>query len=617
MPRGGTITSYFWDFGDGSPTINTTNPVVTHTFTAYGSHTIALTVADSESLTGSISILLTVREYPVASFTISLSPQRNVSVIFDASASEPRGGTIVYYSWNFGDGNITTVSSSTITHIFKNIGIFTVKLTVIDSENLNNSKSKSIVVAPAYPIASFTYTPQKPLKEQSIIFNASASYDPDGWISSYKWDFGDGTVTTVASKIIEHAYYAIGIYNVTLTITDNEGYTSSVSNQVEVVAYPRAIFTWSPFYPKVSQPTMFNASDSTAGSGVIVSYRWDFGDGNVTTVSYATIIHVYNTYGSYTVSLTVTNSKGLSSSTSQRVDVYGEPVANFTWEPNKPVIGQLVTFNASISQPSGGLLRSCIFWWDFGDGTPPHEVWYDPVVTHEYSSFGLFNVTLRVTNAGGVSNTSSKQLNVLSPPTAEFTWTPQSPYVYDIITFDASASMSNDVVIVSYNWTFGDGNVTVTTDPSVTHYYASGGDYTVVLDVANSDGLSDTISKTIDVTAATTPLASFTFSPSLPGVFEQIAFNASGSTPRGGELVTYMWNFGDGNTTTIDRPLITHAYQVAGNYTVMLNVTNTAGFWNTISNQIQVMPLSGPTANFTWSPAFPYLNSTVTFDSSS
>jgi len=618
LPKGGTITSYLWDFGDGAPTINTTNPVITHIFTVYGSHNVTLTVADSEGLTGYISKLLTVREYPTASFTHYPFPtQRNVSITFDASASEPRGGTIVLYIWNFGDGNITTVSIHTITHVFKTTDIFTVELTIIDSENLMNSISKGLIVVPASPVASFTYTPQKPIKEQTVIFDASASYDPDGWIYSYTWDFGDGTGTTITTETVEHVYYELGIYNVTLTVTDYDGYASSILRQVEIVAYPQASFTWSPFYPQVSQPAIFDASGSTAGSGVIVSYRWDFGDGNITTVSNATISHIYSTYGSYQVLLTVTNSKGLSSSTSRTLFVFGEPMAYFTWEPSIPLVGQTVTFNASTSQPSGGSLLGCSFLWDFGDGTPPVLIRKNPVVTYQYQTGGLFDVTLTVTNTGGVSNTTYKQLTVLSPPTAEFTWTPQSPYAYSTVTFDASASTSNGAIIVSYNWSFGDGNVTVTTDPLVTHYYTNGGNYTAALNVTSSDGLSDTISKTIDVTAATTPLASFTFSPSSPSVFEQIAFNASGSTPRGGELVTYMWNFGDGNTTIVDSPLMTHAYQVAGNYTVMLNVTNAAGFWSTTSKQIQVMPISDPTANFTWSPPMPYVNSTVTFDASS
>jgi len=617
LPRGGVIISYSWNFGDGSPLVNTTNAVTTYTYSTFGNYTVTLIVADSEGLAGSISKLMTVREYPTASFTYSpFPPQRNVPTTFDASASVPNGGTIVSYRWNFGDGNITTVTSPKITHVYKTTGIFTVTLTVTDSESLNNSVSKSLWVVKAYPVASWTYAPSKPIIGQTVTFNASASYDPDGWIASYRWDFGDGNITTVTTSIIYHKYTAIGSYNVTLTVTDNDGYTSAASSTIRVCAYPTASFTWTPYpYAQEFKPVYFNASASTPGSGIIVSYQWNFGDGNITVVSDPYITHVFNTFGSYQVTLTVVNSDELSKSKTQQLNVFGVPVANFTWTPSTGIVDQTIIFDASSSQPKGDYIVWCI--WNFGDGTPIVSRRYNSTATHSYATYGQFTVTLNVTNNGGLSNTTSKILTVISPPHAEFTWTPQSPYAYDDVTFDASASNPNGATIVGYTWNFGDGNVTETAYSWVTHRYLIGGNYTVTLNVTSSNGLSHVISKTISVAPATSPLASFNFYPSLPGVYEQIAFNASSSVPRGGEIVSFLWDFGDGNMTVVNSPLIMHTYFVAGNYSVTLNVTNTAGLWSTTSKQLQVMPISGPKADFAWFPILPYFNQTVTFDASS
>ena len=85
------------------------------------------------------------------------------------------------------------------------------------------------------PVASFVYTPAGPYAQETITFDASASYDPDGSIVSYQWDFGDGNITTVTTSIITHAYEDCGDYTVTLTVTDNEGLTGYISQTVTVI----------------------------------------------------------------------------------------------------------------------------------------------------------------------------------------------------------------------------------------------------------------------------------------------------------------------------------------------------------------------------------------------
>jgi hypothetical protein len=87
---------------------------------------------------------------------------------------------------------------------------------------------------PMYPIAKFTHSPTKPINNEKITFNASASYDPDGYIINYKWDFGDGNITTIPNPTIIHSYMNFGNYSVTLTVTDNSTLTDSITQTITV-----------------------------------------------------------------------------------------------------------------------------------------------------------------------------------------------------------------------------------------------------------------------------------------------------------------------------------------------------------------------------------------------
>ncbi|MCK4482237.1 PKD domain-containing protein, partial [Candidatus Bathyarchaeota archaeon] len=252
-----------------------------------------------------------------------------------------------------------------------------------------------------------------------------------------------------------------------------------------------------------------------------------------------------------------------------------------------------------------------------GDGTSIEGLFSIFVtVTHEYTTYGQYIITLEVRDSEGLNDTVPKTVVVRAPPLANFTCSPEQPDAYELITFDASTSKANGGTISSYVWDFGDGNTTTATNPVITHYYTEGGNYSVTLNVTDSEGLSDLTFKTITVTSPTAPQARFAYSPPSPHVFETIFFNASESTPGMGMIIEYEWNFGDGNVTTVSEPTITHAYQAAGNFTVTLKIMDSIEQASTTSKVITILPISGPTANFTWSPEFPQVNTTLTLNAS-
>ncbi len=178
--------------------------------------------------------------------------------------------------------------------------------------------SNEINAIPRRPVANFTYWPLSPRLNMTVTFDASASLS--GWngtslmpIVSYAWDFGDGNQTTSSQPILIHKYSVDGEYLVTLKVTDAEGRWNTAYKQITVNPWnPIANFEFSPPLPYFLDIVTFDASSSLPGWNgthdiLIVSYAWDFGDGNITTVPDSVIIHKYMTNDTYTVNLNVTS----------------------------------------------------------------------------------------------------------------------------------------------------------------------------------------------------------------------------------------------------------------------------------------------------------------------
>jgi len=153
-----------------------------------------------------------------------------LTVEFNGSGSVDSDGEIVEYRWDFGDG--TSGSGITVTHTYDSKGIFTATLTVRDGCGAQGTAAVTIQVTNAPPVAQFTYSPTGPSAGETISFDAAGSYDAGGEIATYAWDFGDGK--DGAGKIVAHVYDSAGSYQVTLTVTDDDGATDQESKQIVV-----------------------------------------------------------------------------------------------------------------------------------------------------------------------------------------------------------------------------------------------------------------------------------------------------------------------------------------------------------------------------------------------
>jgi PKD repeat protein len=309
-----------------------------------------------------------------------------------------------------------------------------------------------------------------------------------------------------------------------------------------------ASFSYSPASQAAGQTVQF----TDASTGTPTSWQWNFGDGTTSTAQNPS--HAFATAGSKTVTLTVTNSSGSNTAT-RTVPIVAALTAAFSYSPTSPTTGQAVQFtDTSIGTPT-------LWQWNFGDGAT--SVAQNP--SHPFATAGVYTITLTVMTASG-QDTTSRTITITqaSPLTASFTHNPASPAAGQAVQF-TDISTGNPT---SWNWNFNDGSTSTTRNPS--HTFTAAGSYTVALVVSNGSG-SNTSTRTINVTPALTPIASFTYSPTSPAVGQAVQFTDAST----GNPTSWQWNFGDGSTNTTQNP--SHIFSTAGSYNVIFTIANSTG----------------------------------------
>jgi flagellin-like protein len=356
--------------------------------------------------TGSINIIGTFPAWPTARFTMSTSnPNVGQSVTFTDTST--RGtGTINQWSWNFGDG--TTSSAKNPSHPYSTIGSNTVTLTVTDTNSRTATTTHTLAVSDfAPPSASFTFTPLAPNIGQTITFT-DTSLAGSGTITQRVWSFGGGASPATTS------YSSAGQKDVTLTVTNTNGKTSTTTRLVNV-AYdaPTAEFTISPPNPSVGQTITFTDVSIPGSTGIINLWSWNFGDSATSATQNPT--HSYSTPGTKTVTLTVTDSNAKTSIVTHTMSINDNvsPVADFTFTPIVPAISQSVVFTDTSVAGSGTINQ----WsWSFGNGaSPASSIVQNP--TASYSSEGQKTVSLTITDSNGKTSTTTQTLQVTTAAT--------------------------------------------------------------------------------------------------------------------------------------------------------------------------------------------------------
>jgi PKD repeat protein len=505
----GNLVNYAWDFGDGH---KATGVNADYTYLNPGTYTVTLTVTDNRSGTNTTTHEVTTNRPANALPTAAFTPTtQGLDGSFDATASGDSDGQIVSYSWDFGDGS--TGSGVSANHSYAASGTYGVELTVTDDRGGQARIAHDVTVAPVpnrTPTAAYAFT----AADLRATFDGSASSDPDGTVDTYAWNFGDGSISSVAAPA--HTYSVAGTYNVTLTVTDNKGATDAVTHAVTVTAAPPsnappvAAFTAG----MTGLSGQFDGTGSSDPDGTISSYEWDFGDGATATGSTAN--HNYVSAGDYSVTLTVTDNQGAKAfivhSVTATAPANAAPVAAFTAQ----VKSLKVSFDGSGSSDADGTISS--YEWAYGDGSTGTGATAD----HTYATAGNYDAVLTVTDNSGATNTVTHRVTATAapnnPPVAAFT----TSAVGLPVSFDGSTSTDSDGSVVGYAWDFGDG--ATGTGATMTHRYGKSGTYTVSLTATDDKGASAT--KTVQVTVTQQSFSRDEFSRTVA--------NGFGSADQGG-----------------------------------------------------------------------------------
>ncbi len=234
----GDISTYQWDFGDGSVASGVS---ASHTYAIAGAYIAKLTLTSSSGQTSSATVTVTASQTTTPppppktppSAVISSSAAAGaapLAVNFDGSGSTANNATITSHAWSFGDGSSATGASTA--HTFASAGTFSTTLTVTDSNGLTATASTPVVVtAPVStnnaPTAAISATPVSGTVPLTVTFNGGGSTDSDGSISSFVWNFGDGSSAT--GPTATHTYTTAASFTATLQVTDNQGAKGTAS----------------------------------------------------------------------------------------------------------------------------------------------------------------------------------------------------------------------------------------------------------------------------------------------------------------------------------------------------------------------------------------------------
>ncbi len=558
---------WHWDFGDGT-TSTTQNNV--HTFPDTGTFTIRLVVINhvtgcDDTFTQTIRIVEEVANFNATATEIC----RNTSTTFNAIGNTP--GTISTYEWDFGDGQTDT--GAVATHTYINAGLYSVQLIITDISGCKDTLVKVAYIRINGPVADFTIPNGGSCSNNSFTFVDNSTDDGLHPITSWVWDFGDGTTQTFTAPPFTHFYSTSGSYHVTLKTIDAIGCSDSTTNiNTIVISNPVAAFTQS----DTTVCPGIDISFTNASTGPNLTYVWHFGDGGTDTL--ADPIHNYAIEGNYTVLLIITDQYGCQDSVNQIIHV-APPHASFT------VSDTLSTCPPLIANFTNTSLNGIDATWDFGDGSTSNS----PNPIHIYNTPGTYFAKLFVTGPGNNCFDSVVQRIVVRGPIGTFSYNPLSGCSPLTVNFTA---ISPDRP--AYVWDFNDGSIMNTPDSTISYTYTLPGTYLPKMILVDSGGCQVPIEgvDTIHVYGVKT---NFGFDGLPRCNLGDIQF--SDSSIINDISSVYAWNFGDGGTSALQNP--SHFYAAPGQYFPQLIVVTNRGCRDTTTLPVPVKIVASPQADFT------------------
>ncbi len=415
--------TYSWNFGTQG---TATGPLPTKTFTAPGTFPVTLTVTDKWKATNtSAAQNVTIAEpsgnsAPVPTFVQSCTGL--TCSVSSAGTTDPNTGDVITYSWNWGDGTAAGTGASPTAHTYLTAGNYTITLTTTDGWGKSASTTRAVSLSePAGNTAPHVEFTSSCTSFTVCQMNSAGTVDNEGDALKYSWSWGDGTAPTTTATPA-HTFNLPGTYSVVLTVTDVWGKATTVTQNVTTLAEPAsnnaptaviASGTCTTFTTCAMSATGSSDPDTAAGDG-IRNYQWSWGDDSADTLgTSAGQSHVYNTAGTYTVTLRVIDKWGHTSapvtqSVSTQTETAGNQPPTVTF--NTPACNGLTcTVSAAGTVDADGGIRS--YTWQWGDLTAD-TVSTSNSSSHTYAAAGTNKITLVVTDNWGRTSTATKSVTV-------------------------------------------------------------------------------------------------------------------------------------------------------------------------------------------------------------
>ena len=533
----GPPTSWLWDFGDGNtstqqnPSYNYANP---------GTYKVCLTVLDASTVDSVCHTVIVTCPNPESIF--SFSGSGSMVNFVDLSTETPSS-----WLWDFGDGNISTQQNPT--HTFSSNGVYKVCSTV--TNECGTDSSCAMVIIPACDlrvdplIVSNESAPGA--NDGTLMVSAVSTYTPITFTLSGPVNAMNGTGSFTS---LPPGNYSIQVADVNVTSP------CIVDSTFSIQAFDCGLdpdFTVDKTDQCNGNPIQFAAMATGA-----TSYLWDFGDGDTSTAQNP--LHIYQDTGTFSVILTVSNGSCSEMITKPDLIVVTQPIARFTVNPDCGFSTPHTVFFTDYS------ILPDTWFWDFGDGNTSTA--QNPI--HTYTSYGAFRVALTVTDTVNGCQSAFSDSVLVGGLFADFSAFPLSGCGPLTVNFDDTITAFSNYPAIRWVWDFGDGGSSDLPNPS--HTYETPGDYTVTLTVFNSFGCSDYKIKTNYVQVIGPDVA---FSADTTQSCGSLMVQFTDLTMSNASITDWLWDFGDGSSSTIQNP--SHTYTSLDSFDVTLTITDMDG----------------------------------------
>ncbi len=553
-------SSWLWQFGDGT---SSTLQHPSHSYANNGTYQVVLIVNDVNGCSDTLVYPVLIN---VSQTTVNYVPQPviNGCAPYAVNFSDASGASS--FLWDFGDG--TTSTNANPYHVYTSPGVYIVSLTTWMpnggcEQYIQNFQTFNI--DGAYPGFTYTVSPCPPYE----VFFTDTSLNASSW----QWSFGDGGNSSLQNP--SHIYPGPGLYSIRLICTTPTGCNTTLNATNGVVINGLGAHGTSFTTDTVAPINVQFAANSTGATW----WLWTFGDGGTSSLENPT--HIYQSLGPFTITLTIGNDSCQ----------YTYNYPPITFGPNTgsggglgggvppipPPVYHCAPFTVSYTNPD----PSAIGWlWSFGDGNTSNL----PSPTHAYSDSGAFVTTLYLYYSGGVVDS--------------LVFTDTSYVVKPISDFTINkTNLCNGVVVdvltnapgTNFNWDFGSG-ITFNTATATYTYPNVTASYMISLNVTDTNNCTSFVAKSFAINAS---------NPITANTRRACAGDSLSFNPGNVNYAQYLWNFGDGSTSTIKYPL--HAYQDSGLFVVSLQVVDMNGCVLTF-NMAYAIEVFNPIANFTYNP---------------